>query len=385
MNERYDVVVIGAGLAGLWCAREVARCGLRVAIADRKRDPGEHVHTTGIFVRKTFEETSIPHAFLGAPVRGVRLHGPRGAELLLKSAKDEFRIGRMPALYRHLLSQAVDLGADWLPGASFEGTCPNAAGSSVALRTNGELRGLNARFVVGADGARSRVARDLGLEINDRFLVGAENVYTSEHDATDGTLHCFLDPELAPGYIAWVAGDAGELHVGVAGESGRFDASVAIERFVAKVASQFGTASEAPFTRRGGLIPVNGVLRRIATPRGLLLGDAAGAVSPLTAGGLDACIRLSSAAARLLVEASRRDDSSLLPQFDGSRFRARFVSRLWMRRAISSVRSPFALDAAVALASIPPFRTLARHVFFGRGSFPDVRFEFESALPAADF
>jgi flavin-dependent dehydrogenase len=385
MNERYDVVVIGAGLAGLWCAREAARGGLRVAIADRKRDPGENVHTTGIFVRKTFEETGLPHAFLGAPVRGVRLHGPRGAELALESGKDEFRIGRMPALYRHLLSQAVESGAAWLPGASFEATCPNEGGSTVALRSNGELRRLHARFVVGADGARSRVARDLGLDVNDRFLVGAENVYATVCDVTGGALHCFLDPVLAPGYIAWVAGDAGELHVGVAGENGSFDASTSIERFVEKVAPRFGIAPGTPFARRGGLIPVNGVLRRIASPVGLLVGDAAGAVSPFTAGGLDACIRLSSAAARLLVEASRRDDASLLPQFDGSRFRARFVSRLWMRRAISSIRSPFALDAAVALASIPPFRALARHVFFGRGSFPDVKFEFEAALPAADF
>jgi len=385
MSERFDVVVIGAGLAGLWCAREVARSGLRVAVADRKLDPGEKVQTTGIFVRKTFEETSLPHAFLGAPIRSVRLHGPRGAELSLESGKDEFRIGRMPALYRHLLAQAIESGAEWLPGASFEATCPNETGSTVALRTHGELRRLRARFVVGADGARSRVARDLGLDVNDRFLVGAENVYLRESDATSGSLHCFLDPELAPGYIAWVAGDAGELHVGVAGESGRFDASTAIERFVAKVAPRFGIEAATPFTRRGGLIPVNGVLRRIASPRGLLIGDAAGAVSPLTAGGLDACIRLSSAAARLLVEATRRDDASLLPQFDGSRFRARFVSRLWMRRAISSINSPLVLDAAVSLASRPPFRALASHVFFGRGSFPDVRFEFESAMPAADF
>ena len=54
--------------------------------------------------------------------------------------------------------------------------------------------------------------------------------------------------------------------------------------------------------RRGGRIPVGGVLRRIASPRGLLVGDAAGAVSPLTAGGLDPCLRLSRLAAEVTLD-----------------------------------------------------------------------------------
>jgi hypothetical protein len=44
------------------------------------------------------------------------------------------------------------------------------------------------------------------------------------------------------------------------------------------------------------------VLPRIACARGLLVGDAAGAVSPLTAGGLDPCLRLSALAAAVAVD-----------------------------------------------------------------------------------
>ncbi|MGK2856633.1 MAG: FAD-dependent oxidoreductase [Thermoanaerobaculia bacterium] len=379
MSETFDAVVVGAGLAGLYCARDLARQGLRVAIADRKSDPGEKVQTTGIFVRKTFVETDLPRAFLGKPLRRVRLHGPRGAELELESEKDEFRIGRMPELYRHLLSQSVDAGVSWLPRTTFEGSRAAATGSIVTLTTGGVRREVRTRFLVGADGARSRVARDLGLDRNDRFLVGVEDVFAARDGVAIDALHCFLDGELAPGYIAWVAGDEHETHVGVAGELGRFDPGVALERFREHVSSRFGLEGATKRERRGGLIPVNGILGRISCERGLLLGDAAGAVSPLTAGGLDASIRLSRAAARVLGEAARRADVDLLAEFDGATFRARFVSRLWMRRALSSVRSAFLLDAAVAAAAFPPLNALARQVFFGRGSFPDVRFAFEGA------
>ncbi len=381
MTNRFDVLVIGAGLAGLTCARELGRAGLRVAIADRKHDPGEKVHTTGIFVRKTFEEADLPLAFLGGPLRRVVLNGPHGASVALESERDEFRIGRMAELYRHLLREAEGDGVTWLPGVSFEGSMPDRSGSIVRLREGRRQLELRTEIVVGADGARSPVARDLGLDCNERFLVGIEDVF--EATGSIDALHCFLDADLAPGYIGWVAGDSEEVHVGLAGDAGRLDPVRSLERFREQVLERFGIESCSHRERRGGLIPVGGVLRRIACRRGLLLGDAAGAVSPLTAGGLDGCVRLSAAAARLIVESVRRDMPSLLEEFDGRRFRARFVSRLWMRRAISLVSSNLLLDLGVRAASLPPLRAFARHVFFGRGSFPDVIFRHEAETAAA--
>jgi flavin-dependent dehydrogenase len=126
-----------------------------------------------------------------------------------------------------------------------------------------------------------------------------------------------------------------------------------------------------PDERRGGRIPVGGVLPRIASPRGLLVGDAAGAVSPLTAGGLDPCIRLSSLAARVAADFVATGDEDALAAYSGNAFRRRFRSRLMLRRALSAVRSPLAAELAVAAMRTPLLRPLASHVFFGRGSFPD--------------
>jgi len=62
----------------------------------------------------------------------------------------------------------------------------------------------------------------------------------------------------------------------------------------------------------------------------------------------------------------------VLAAYDGSRFQSRFLARRWMRRLLKSVRYPFLANAAVSMLSIPPFRALAAHVFFSRGSFPDI-------------
>jgi len=124
--------------------------------------------------------------------------------------------------------------------------------------------------------------------------------------------------------------------------------------------------------RRGGRIPVGGVLRRIAGEQGMLIGDAAGAVSPLTAGGLDPCMRLSTLAANVIAEYLEHHDPRALDVYSGNSFRARFVSRLWMRRAAATIRNPNLLELGCAAMRLPLLKTFAWHVFFGRGSFPDV-------------
>jgi len=236
------------------------------------------------------------------------------------------------------------------------------SGSDPFLLRGGREERVRARFVVGADGPRSLVARELGLDCNRELLVGIEDVLPGQ---TPG-MHCYLDPRLAPGYIGWVVDDGEEKHVGVAGYPDRFNAAESLGRFRASVAG--GRAVE----RRGGLIPVGGILRRIACRRGLLVGDAAGAVSPLTAGGLDAALRLSTFAAEVAAAYLDSADARVLAAYDGSRFRARFVARRWMRKAMRFAAHPLAIELACALLRSAPGRALASHVFFGRGSFPDL-------------
>jgi flavin-dependent dehydrogenase len=377
--ESFDVVVVGAGLAGLETTRLLARAGARVLLADRKDSLRGSVHTTGIFVRRTLEDFHLPEDCLGPPVRRVTLYSPARRAQTLVSEHAEFRVGRMGRLYERLLAECVEAGAEWSPSTRYAGAEGDGGrGSHVLLERAGLMRRLSARrlsarVLVGADGARSRVARDLGLEENREWIVGVEDVYEGGADETgEPCFHCFLDPKLAPGYLAWVVCDGVETHVGVGGYAARFDPLRALESFGAEVLNQFGLGRARRVERRGGRIPVGGVLRRIANERGLVVGDAAGAVSPLTAGGLDPCMRLSSLAASVVEEYLTTGEPDALARYSGERFRSRFVSRLWMRRALSSIGSPALLEAGCALMRRAPFDALARHVFFGRGSFPDV-------------
>lgn len=370
--KRYDVVIIGAGLAGLQCARLLGEHGARVLLADRKLSLTDAIHTTGIFVRRTLEDFDFPPDCLGPPVRNVTLYSPQRRELKLESAHDEFRVGRMGILYTHYLDECTNAGVEWAPATRFAGYETAGTDSLVRFETEGTRWTVRTGFLVGGDGARSRVARDLELDLNSEWIVGVEEVFT--HVPLDGPprFHCFLDPVLAPGYLAWIVHDGEESHIGVGGYAKRFDPLRALEAFRKSVDGSIVDLSRAErIERRGGRIPVGGVLRRIANERGLLIGDAAGAVSPLTAGGLDPCMRLSSLAAEVIVSYLKSGDRDSLLSYSGEAFRARFTSRLWMRRIHAQLNQPLLLEVACAAMRLPLFNSLAWHVFFGRGSFPD--------------
>jgi flavin-dependent dehydrogenase len=366
--ERCDVLIVGGGLAGLACARGLASAGARTILIDQKRALGERIHTTGIFVRRTLEDFALPEDCLGPAVSDVILYSPRRRQLAMTSPHAEFRVGHMAALYERVRDQACAGGADVRSGHRFTSARPVPGGVEVELAGGRRIR---ARFLVGADGARSPVATHLGLDRNRAFLIGAEDVLPSMLRGGPPVMHCFIDPELAPGYLAWVVDDGEEAHVGVAGDPSRFRPLAALARFRASLTGLVPLSTRR-IERRGGRIPVGGLLERIACDRGLLVGDAAGAVSPLTAGGLDPCLRQS----RLAVDVIRAwlgdGRRAALDAYQAPALRRRFRGRMLMRLLFDRLHPRTATELALSALRAPPLLPFAGKVFFGRGSFPDL-------------
>lgn len=149
------------------------------------------------------------------------------------------------------------------------------------------------RYLVGADGPHSRVAKSLGLGQSRQFLQGMEYEFAGRQLDTPDRLHCFIDRKIAPGYLGWVVAGVGMVQVGLArrGQQHRASTAQAMGQFLEKIAPIFDVRRAQPTAIRGGLIPCGGVVNPVASSRVMLVGDAAGMVSPLTAGGIHTALK----------------------------------------------------------------------------------------------
>lgn len=293
-----DLLVVGASFAGLSCAMKAAQCGLKVVVLEKKTKSGDKLHTTGILVKEAFEQAAY---FQDAPshlfhyVHKVRLYAPNMNHVSFQAPGYYFVTTNTSELLNWMTAKAVSCGVDVLHSTAFQSaeyTCNRLWRIPVSTKDKGggQQKEIFARYLIGADGPNSRVARALGLSVNTEFLYGVEYEYDrAEFDKE--YLHCFIDQELARGYIGWTACAPGHVQVGLAkrlpsqAKKSVPAGAVQIDKFIDKISSVV-KLSKQPFNVRAGMIPCGGTLKHIARPNVLLVGDAAGTVSPVTAGGI---------------------------------------------------------------------------------------------------
>jgi flavin-dependent dehydrogenase len=347
----FDLVIIGASFAGLAAAKTAASRGLSVAVIEAKRDPGARVHTSGILVREAIEEIDIPHR-LTRRVPGVRLYAPSLASIDLFSPGYAFFTTDTAALVRWMTAEARAAGAHLMTSTRFGSA--QREGDRIQL----DDLGISARFLIGADGARSRVASAFGLSENRRFLTGVEVEFEADGSLDPRFLHCFADSRLAPGYIAWAAPAPDVVQVGLAVRDGsRPD----LAAFLSRTEARFGWSRMRVVERRSGLIPCGGPLPRIAVPGVLLVGDAAGWVSPMTGGGIRLALKYGRQAASLVADHLLNGGGA--PEIALRRALPTFRAKRALRSLLDLAPPNALIDLALATA---PMRRVAEQLYFHR-------------------
>ena len=346
-----DLAIVGASFAGLICARTAALRGLSTVVIEAKDEPGARIHTTGILVKEASDEVDTPPQFSRA-IHGVRLYAPSLRHIDLSSKDYYFLTTDTANLMRWFAAEAQRAGAEIL--------CGRKVDQAIAVDGGAMLPqfGLKARFLVGADGARSTVARLFGLGRNTRFLTGLEIEYETLPAADPDLLHCFLDTRLARGYLAWVAPAPGFVQVGLATNG---DAKPDLKAFLSHTERLFGYAGARVRERRSGLIPCGGPVHPFAAPNVLLIGDAAGHVSPLTGGGIRLAFRYGRRAGQLIADHLTRHGPP--PADVLGRELPSFGKKLLLRKVMDAGPPNWLYDVIIGT---PPMRWFARQVYFHR-------------------
>jgi flavin-dependent dehydrogenase len=355
-DSDFDVVVVGASFAGAACALAAAQRGLRVCVLERKRDPGDKLRTTGIIVKEAAEHTLLNRlpARMTRRIESVRLYAPSLRQVALAAPGYYFLTTDTPEVMRWLAQQLQAHGIDLRLGQAF--TDAERTGDGWQVRGVGRTR-----YLVGADGARSRVARRCGLGEVRQFLYGIEYEFPGARLADPDALHCFISKRHAPGYIGWLAQNPGGVQAGLALRHDPAHARVPdIDGFLLRVGVAGGLPRHLrPGHTRAGLIPCSGPVQALARDRAILTGDAAGIVSPVTAGGIHAAWAHGWAVGRAIA-ATLRDAGPPAEQaaIDAA---PRFRAKRALRWAYDRLQFDWPFDL---LLHSPPLRWAAEQVYF---------------------
>ena len=350
----YDLIVVGASFAGLIAARTAAHRGLKVCVLDSKKDPGVRVRTTGILVKEAVDECDIPAA-LTKKIPGVRLYSPNQKSIDLFAPGYYFLATDTPAIMRWLAKEAERAGAELFFGRRFHGA--DLIDDTIHLKNDT----LQARYLLGADGAKSNVARAFNLGRNTQFLTGLEIEYEETPTVDPDFLHCFVDSKTAPGYLGWVVPGVNITQAGLAVSNSLFGQKRKpdLNAFLRKLEPRFALWNCEVIAKRSGPIPCGGLVHPLSSRRVMLTGDAAGLVSPLTAGGI-----------RYAFQYGRRAGAAISEYLqDGGADPGAIMARAYPSLALKGVmRSAWSIAPPNALINIglftPPMRALAQWIYF---------------------
>ena len=285
-RQSYDIVVIGAGPAGLnACLHALAACpGCRVLLAD-KTAPWEHpiecaeaVGRLGFTEAIRWDKSWIRHT-----ISRAAFHSPDNTEITYTDNDKGFIIDR-GRMQRDMARQCGEKGAELaLDCAIVAVSAPGKNGMRTVTARGGASVGC--RVVVDASGPLSFIGRNEGIAWKAPDLEPAYFAFLENAPVSADTVHIYVGEDVAPFGYAWhFPGGDGLSNAGVLVGSGKKGAVNIRELLHSFIRKNFPGAKPVRFC--AGTIPCGFSRRVLAVPGLIKSGDAASTINPISRAGI---------------------------------------------------------------------------------------------------
>lgn len=284
--DRWDVVVVGAGPAGLAAAYRACRAGVRTLVLERAEHPRYKTCGGGLIG---------PSLDAVAGVIDVPAHDRVERITFTRDGRRRFTRGRVGAplvtmvrraeLDDRLRHAAVAAGAEVRQRASARAVEQDRDGVHVRLADGSRV---SAACAIGADGSSGITARHVGVRYAqvDLGLEVELPVPPATRDRWRGRM--LLDWGPLPGSYAWVFPKGEELTVGVIAARGQAEAT---RRYLRAFLDGLGLAGLVPRYDSGHLTRCRTDDSPLRRGRVLVAGDAAGLLEPWSREGISFALR----------------------------------------------------------------------------------------------
>lgn len=280
----YDVVVVGGGPSGATAALDLVKSGHKVAMIDRE---GRIKPCGGAIPPRLMEDFDIKDDQLVAKVNTARMISPTGRHVDIPIENGFVGMVDRKDFDPFLRSRAKQAGAHCFTG-TFLRIERDGKDRFVLYRDkeSGEERKLQTRLIIGADGARSKVARQEvpGGDKIPYVLAYHEIIEAPEATEKYDPTRCdvIYDGDISPDFYGWVFPHGGTTSVGM----GTIVTDVDLKQATAALRASSGLSECKTLRREGAPIPLKPMKFWDNANDVVLAGDAAGVVAPSSGEGI---------------------------------------------------------------------------------------------------